>query len=307
MLMHDVDAGHSDMIHDAQMDYCGAKLATCSSDKTIKVFDVINGAYKPLATLRGHEGPVWQVSWAHPSFGTILASCSYDKKVIIWSGSDTSWKSIHVYEDHESSVNSLSWAPLNYGLMLACGSSDGCISVLTGSGNQWTAKKIINAHTIGCNAVSWAPFNAELGYASSADDTELFAKRFVTGGCDNLVKIWKYVEKQETWVEEDRLEAHSNWVRDVVWAPSAIFEQSVIASCSQDKRVIIWTKKKGSNWTPKALPAFEDVVWHVSFSATGGMLAVSGGDNEVSLWKAVNSTTWVRLDDVKKSKEEKKS
>lgn len=31
-----------------------------------------------------HEGPVWQVAWAHPSFGPILASCSYDGKVIIW-------------------------------------------------------------------------------------------------------------------------------------------------------------------------------------------------------------------------------
>ena len=28
-----------------------------------------------------HEGPVWQVSWAHPMFGNLLASCSYDRKV----------------------------------------------------------------------------------------------------------------------------------------------------------------------------------------------------------------------------------
>ena len=33
--------------------------------------------------LCSHEGPVWQVSWAHPKFGTILASCSYDRKVMI--------------------------------------------------------------------------------------------------------------------------------------------------------------------------------------------------------------------------------
>lgn len=41
-----------------------------------------------------HEGPVWQVAWAHPKFGPILASASYDGKVIIWkdngSGSGTS-------------------------------------------------------------------------------------------------------------------------------------------------------------------------------------------------------------------------
>jgi hypothetical protein len=28
-------------------------------------------------------GPVWQISWAHPKFGTLLASCSYDGSVII--------------------------------------------------------------------------------------------------------------------------------------------------------------------------------------------------------------------------------
>lgn len=31
-----------------------------------------------------HTAAVWQVSWAHPSFGSILASCSYDGRVFIW-------------------------------------------------------------------------------------------------------------------------------------------------------------------------------------------------------------------------------
>lgn len=51
----------------------------------MKVFHVQNGAATGAGeTLEGHEGPVWQVAWAHPSFGTILASASYDGKVFIW-------------------------------------------------------------------------------------------------------------------------------------------------------------------------------------------------------------------------------
>ena len=37
-----------------------------------------------IADLQGHEGPVWQVAWGHPKFGSILASCSFDHKIIVW-------------------------------------------------------------------------------------------------------------------------------------------------------------------------------------------------------------------------------
>jgi WD40 repeat protein len=49
------------MVHDAQMDYYGTRLATCSSDRTIKIFEVKEGTQTRVADLRGHEGPVWQV------------------------------------------------------------------------------------------------------------------------------------------------------------------------------------------------------------------------------------------------------
>ena len=56
----------------------------------------------------------------------------------------------------------------------------------------------------------------------------------------------------------------------------------------------------GSSWTPKTLHTFDDVVWHVSWSVSGNMLAVSGGDNKVSLWKETIDGKWVRISDVGK-------
>ena len=110
------------------------------------------------------------------------------------------------------------------------------ISVLTYSANNtWESEKINNAHTIGCNAVSWAP-----GLGSSA-------KRFVSGGCDSLVKIWREAEDGH-WTEEAKLEAHSDWVRDTAWAPSLGSVRQTIASCGQDRRVIIWTQREGGSW-----------------------------------------------------------
>ena len=46
--------------------------------------------------------------------------------------------------------------------------------------------------------------------------------------------------------------------------------------------MIIWTNDGTSNqWTSRILNKFSDVVWHVSWSITGNILAVSGGDNKV--------------------------
>ena len=56
-------------------------------------------------------------------------------------------------------------------------------------------------------------------------------KRLVTGGGDNSVKVWR--EESGTWIMEDKLEGHTDWVRDVAWACSIGLPISWIASCSE--------------------------------------------------------------------------
>ena len=126
------------MIHDSQFDYYAKKLATCSSDRTIKIFEVAGDKYHLVSTLTGHEGPVWQISWAHPKFGILLASCSYDGSVIVHrETSQNSWTKVYEHKFHDSSVNSISWAPHEYGLLLACASSDGKVSILEYKSDTW--------------------------------------------------------------------------------------------------------------------------------------------------------------------------
>jgi hypothetical protein len=92
------------MVHDCQLDCYGRRVATCSSDRTVKIFDFAGEQATPVADLRGHDGPVWQVSWAHPKFGQILASCSFDHRVIVWK---------EVAEGQWTQVGMLTTAPSN--------------------------------------------------------------------------------------------------------------------------------------------------------------------------------------------------
>ncbi|ODV82745.1 hypothetical protein CANARDRAFT_209731 [[Candida] arabinofermentans NRRL YB-2248] len=276
---------HDDLIHDAVLDYYGKRLATCSSDKTIKIFEVEGENHKLVETLRGHDGPVWQVSWAHPKFGVILASCSYDGKVLIWK-ENGAWSNIAEHSVHQASVNSISWAPSEYGAMLLCTSSDGKASVVEflEDGSQKTI--VFQAHSIGVNAGSWAPPQKD----------NIHEKRLVTGGCDNTVKIWKF--DGTNYVEEASLTGHTDWVRDVAWSPS-LLSKSYIATASQDRTVIIWTKESdeasgAASWKKQLLTAekFPDVCWRASWSLSGNVLAISGGDNKVTLWKENLNGKW---------------
>jgi len=296
-VLQSIDSGHEDLIHGAVLDYYGLNLATCSSDNSVKIFDIKNGGQRLKAELKGHGGPVWQVEFAHPRFGNILASCSYDRKVILWKEMNGEWNKWYEYSNHDSSVNSVAFAPPEYGLVLACGSSDGSISILTCTeSGMFDYKKITNAHTIGCNALSWCPSSVpeaafdQRGKQNASNGIGAQTKRFVSAGCDNTVKVWK--EDGDRWVEESRLEVHSDWVRDVAWSPSIGLPTSRIASCSQDRRVIIWNTDDMTTWTPTILNTFDDVVWNVSWSLTGNILGVSGGDNKISLWKENNDGLW---------------
>jgi protein transport protein SEC13 len=289
---------HEDMIHDCALDYYGKRLATCSSDKTIKIFAIDGENHSLLETLRGHEGPVWQVSWAHPKFGNILASASYDGKVIVWQERQGQWSKLTEHAYHHSSVNAVQWGPHEHGAILACASSDGKVSVLEFKDDGSWEIKTFSAHVIGCNAVSWAPATTPGSLVQTAAPVAPTTQRkFVTGGSDNLVKIWCFNPDSKTYTEEITLEGHQDWVRDVAWAPS-ILPKSYIATASQDKCVIIWTADSPEGpWSKKVLQ-MDAVVWRVSWSLSGNVLAVSGGDNKVTLWKETLKGEWENVSSV---------
>uniref|UniRef100_A0A069DS12 Protein SEC13 homolog n=1 Tax=Panstrongylus megistus TaxID=65343 RepID=A0A069DS12_9HEMI len=296
-LMNIIDTSHDDVIHDATVDYYGHQLATCSSDNVVKIFNVKGGTYSHVADLKGHFGPVWEISWAHPKFGNIIASCSYDKRVIVWK-ENREWTKMYEYKNHEGSVNCVSFGPPECGLAFACGSADGALSIVTfrTEHNIWETRKIIGAHKLGVNSVSWAPYVSMQTIFNKSSQTSKPLRRIVSAGCDCLIKIW--VDVNGAWEETAQLTNHSDWIRDVAWAPSTSIPCARIASASQDRKVIIWSTVDDQQWVASELPPFEDVVWSVSWSPTGNILAVSDGVNKVTLWKQSSKGEWICVSEV---------
>jgi len=325
------ETGHEEMIHDAQMDYYGKRLATASSDRTIKVFDVVDDRYVPVADLKnGHDGPVWQISWAHPKFGSLIASCGYDCRICIWREDQKNvWNKVFEDASHTSSVNSIAWAPHSYGLCLGAGSADGTVSVLTYKDKVGWERKAFQAHKGGVSSVSWGP-DVKSGALVSGQPTQpaaaaqtaaqqqqtqaqslRVARRLVTGGCDNRVRIWRFSEPDGEWSEQNKVwqhsdNAHSDWVRDVSWAPSIGLAHNSIASASDDRTVIIWTEDSSGLWKKHKIIPFKAKVWRVSWSIMGNILAVSQGDNKVSLWKEALDGEWKNLSDIREGDKDEK-
>jgi protein transport protein SEC13 len=67
--------------------------------------------------------------------------------------------------------------------------------------------------------------------------------------------------------------------------------------------VCIWVQETpGAPWNKRLLQAepFPDVIWRVSWSTSGNILAVSCGDNKVTLWKEGLNGEYSQISEVEK-------
>ena len=289
-----VETGHADAVHDSQFDFYGTRMATCSSDRTVKVFEVERaGGNRLLTTLQAHEGPVWQVAWAHPKFASLLASVGYDGRVVAWrEQSQGQWaKVLENTSIHTASVNCCEFAPVEHGLHLATGSSDGSFVVHSyATSGEWTTVKTEGAHVLGVLSLSWAPPLSREGQAP--------LRRLVTSGCDGLVKVWVWDEAGGKWIVEPNgeLRGHGDWVRSVSWSPLPMAKSSQVASASQDGQVAIWSQETpGQPWKRHVLCEVGAVVWCVAWSLSSELLAVQAAGQDVVLWQENNRGKWERL------------
>lgn len=237
------------------------------------------------------------MQWAHPKYENILATCGYDKKIKIWKEVKAqSWDVVYEFQA-AASVGSISWAPWEYGVILGAGAADGTVHIIQRKGDDSWAQLTYPGHDGGVNALSWGPATepsmlSHEHISSMVDPSHsklvLPTKRFVTAGCDGKLKFWHFQENKFAITKE--LIAHEDWVRDVAWCNNIGLIQDTVASCSEDQKVKIWKRTPApssdpskDDWVQAAEININCPAWKVSWSQVGNLLAVSGGDNQVTV------------------------
>jgi hypothetical protein len=155
--------GHENYVNSISFSPDGKTLATGSSDKTIKLWN-LDG--KEIRTLRGHDSYINSVSFSPD--GKTLATGSSDETIKLWN-LDTG-KEIFTLQGHDSSINSVSFSI--DGKTLATGSEDKTIKLW----NLDTGKEIrtLRGHNGYVNSVSFSPDGRTLA----------------TGSEDKTIKLW---------------------------------------------------------------------------------------------------------------------
>jgi hypothetical protein len=126
------------LIYDMVFDYYGSRLATTSSDNTIRILSPSPAAAGGWACASSFAAgaPTLRLAWAHPSQGAILAGACLDGSVAVWEeaaggggGGGTCWPQRALLGDARGRATAVAFAPRHAGLRLAVGSSDGHVRV----------------------------------------------------------------------------------------------------------------------------------------------------------------------------------
>jgi WD40 repeat protein len=157
-----------------EIDFYGTKLAVGDIAGKIYIFENTNNSMTKTAEILAHTGPIYKLSWSHPSYGPILASAGFDKEVNLFKLENNRLEELYSYDNHLNSVKTLKFSPSSKNLLLISGCLNGDIVACEYFNKQFLVNKIFG-HDYGINAIDF-----------------LDEYNFITCGNDNTIKMWNY-------------------------------------------------------------------------------------------------------------------
>jgi WD40 repeat protein/predicted Zn-dependent protease len=251
--------GHIEFVSSVAFSPDGKRLASGSSDKTVKVWNVQTG--QDILTFKGHTSPVLSVAFS-PN-GRRLVSCSGDDRhspgeVKVWDAQ--TGRELLDLKGHKDYVLSVAFSP--DGKCLASASRDMTVKVWDAQNGRQLLD--LKGHTTIVDSVAFSPDGRRLASGSGA-----FGK-------PGEVKIWDL----QTGLEAIPLKGHADIVTSVVFSP----DSKHLATASFDRAVKVWDAQTGQEIL--MIKGHTDIVRSVAFSPDGQSLATASFDKTVKVWDA---------------------
>ncbi len=245
--------GHRNVVRAVAWSPDGARLATGSQDRDVRLWDTKLGT--ELLTLKGHDQGVWDVAWSPD--GRRLATASDDHTARIWDVDNGAV--LATLRAHTDWVRGVAWSP--DGGRLATASHDQTIRIWTVAGHASTLK-VIDVDRVVWD-VAWSPDGTRLASASP----------------DHAARLWDV----DQGVEVLALRGHDDSVSRASWSSDG----RLLATASLDRTARIWEPISGEPL--HVLRGHGAAVWEVSWSPDGGRLATASRDRSIRLWSADTS------------------
>lgn len=211
--------GHQDRVWHVSWSSDGKALASCGGDKTIRIYTEKPGEknWVCCAVLEEAQGRTIRACEWSPC-RRYLAAVSFDATTVIWEKQGEDYEVIATLEGHESEVKSLSWS--TSGGYLATCSRDKSVWIWEADPDtEFECISVLHGHEQDVKFVKFHPSSNVL-FSTSYDDS---------------IRVWN--EDEDDWYCAESLEGHSSTVWGLACEPTG----RRVASCSADRKVIVWT------------------------------------------------------------------
>ncbi len=265
--------GHRGWVRSVSFSPEGERLATGSTDGTVRIWQVNNGeclqileggipegagldAPGPDAPDIGAMGPVWSAPFSPD--GKWLAASGADKTIRLWQ--IATGRCLAVLQGHKDQVWSVAFSPDSRWLVSA--SLDHTVRLW--HLNTGSCRRVLQGHRGQVFMVAVHPQGNAIA----------------SGSFDQTVKWWSPTTGQCLRT----LQGYTNYVQTAAFCP----EKSCLATGADDAKARLWNVETGACLS--TLDGHSGGIWSVAFDPAGTRLASAGMDQSIKLWDTQSGT-----------------